>query len=90
MQDPFYEASSSSVELGTAAVFLRSLAYMVEQDEQYPITDIQGSETGQLSVALTPCSSTGKEILGEFVEDPSELVSAYLTWNLERKSLMML
>jgi hypothetical protein len=56
-------------------VFLRSLAYLVEQDEQYPILDVQGTEVGQLSVALTPCNSNGKEILGEFVEDPKELVN---------------
>lgn len=73
-KDPFYESTESSVDVGTVSVYLRSLAYMVEQDEQYPITDIQGSEIGQLSVALTPCNANGKEILGEFVEDPNEMV----------------
>lgn len=60
--------------MGTVTVFLRSLAYLVEQDEQYPILDVQGTETGQLTVGLTPCNSNGKEILGEFVDEPNELV----------------
>ncbi|KAH7700395.1 hypothetical protein AAVH_32485, partial [Aphelenchoides avenae] len=77
-RDPFYEPPDSSVVIGTATVFLQSLAYMVELDEQVPITDIHGSETGQLSVAMRPCSASGKEILGEFVENPRELVGKNL------------
>ncbi|KAI6188028.1 putative tRNA N6-adenosine threonylcarbamoyltransferase [Aphelenchoides besseyi] len=82
-KDPFLESPDSSVEVGTVTVFLRSLAYLVEQDEQYPILDVQGSESGQLSVALTPCNSNGKEILGEFVEDPKELVGKNLGFKVK-------
>lgn len=64
-------------------MFLRSLAYLIEQDEQYPILDVQGTETGQLSVSLTPCNSNGKEILGEFVEDPNELVGKNLGFKVK-------
>ena len=32
---------------------------------QFPIIDIQGAETGQLSVAFMPCNPDGREILGE-------------------------
>ncbi|KAI6241485.1 putative tRNA N6-adenosine threonylcarbamoyltransferase [Aphelenchoides fujianensis] len=82
-KDPFLESPDSSVDVGTVTVFLRSLAYLVEQDEQYPILDVQGAEAGQLSVALTPCNSNGKEILGEFVEDPKELIGKNLGFKVK-------
>ncbi|CAD5214440.1 unnamed protein product [Bursaphelenchus okinawaensis] len=82
-KDPFYESTDSSVDVGTVTVFLRSLAFLVEVEENYPITDIQGSETGQLSVALTPCNANGKEILGEFVEDPTELIGQNLGFKVK-------
>lgn len=47
---------------------------MVELDEQFPIVDFNGSEIGQLSVSLLPCNPSGKEILGEYVENPNEMV----------------
>ncbi|KAI6176971.1 Kinesin-like protein [Aphelenchoides bicaudatus] len=82
-KDPFVESPESSIDVGTVTVFLRSLAYLVEQDEQYPILDVQGTETGQLSVALTPCNSNGKEILGEFVDDPKELIGKNLGFKVK-------
>ncbi|CAD5220541.1 unnamed protein product [Bursaphelenchus xylophilus] len=82
-KDPFYESTDSSVDVGTATVYLRSLAFLVEVEENYPINDIQGSEAGQLSVALTPCNANGKEILGEFVEDPMELVGQNLGFKVK-------
>lgn len=50
---------------------------MVEIDEQLPITDTKGNERGQLKVALMPCSPQGKEITGEFVDQPEELARIY-------------
>ncbi len=60
--------------IGGVYVYLQSLAYMVELDEQLPITDFKGNERGQLSVAVFPCTPQGKEITGEFVDSPDELV----------------
>ncbi|KAI1705792.1 FHA domain-containing protein [Ditylenchus destructor] len=82
-RDPFYEPADSSVVVGTVRVYLQSLAYMVELDEQFPIIDIHGAETGQLSVCLMPCNTAGKEILGEFVENPSELVKKNLAFKIK-------
>lgn len=55
-------------------VYLQSLAYMVEVDEQLPINDLKGNERGQLKVLLVPTNDKGKEIVGEFVDSPEELV----------------
>lgn len=78
-RDPFFESPESEVPIGTVHVFLQSLAYMVEIDEQLPITDFKGNERGQLKVALMPCSPQGKEITGEFVDQPEELVRTHLS-----------
>ncbi len=61
--------------VGSVNVYLQSLAYMVELEEQLPITDFTGQERGQLSVSLAPCTPQGKEITGEFVDSPRELVN---------------
>lgn len=53
---------------------LKSLAFMMELDENLPILDVHGAETGKLSVVLIPCSPAGVEIYGEYVENPDELV----------------
>lgn len=69
--------------MGSSTVFLQSLAYMVELDEQFPILDFNGTEIGQLAVSLVPCNPSGKEILGEYVENPNEMVGI----ENQRKSL---
>uniref|UniRef100_A0AC35FQ69 Kinesin-like protein unc-104 n=1 Tax=Panagrolaimus sp. PS1159 TaxID=55785 RepID=A0AC35FQ69_9BILA len=77
-RDPFYEPPDSSIILGHATMFLQSLAYMVEAEEQLPIVDFNGTDLGQLSVSLVPCSSSGKEIMGEYLETPNELLNKNL------------
>ena len=48
--DPFYEPPDSEMFIGGVQVYLRSLAYMIESEEQMPITDFKGQEKGQLKV----------------------------------------
>ncbi|WKX99065.1 hypothetical protein Q1695_014160 [Nippostrongylus brasiliensis] len=73
-RDPFYEAPDSTSFLGSAIVFLQPLAYLMDSEETYPITDCQGNELGELRVLLSPCNSSGKELIGEYVDDPKEIV----------------
>ncbi|KAK5969079.1 hypothetical protein GCK32_001646 [Trichostrongylus colubriformis] len=73
-RDPFYEAPDSKTFLGSAIVFLQPLAYLMDSEETYPIADAQGNELGELSVLLSPCNSAGKELLGEYVDDPKEII----------------
>uniref|UniRef100_A0A914YMR1 Kinesin-like protein n=1 Tax=Panagrolaimus superbus TaxID=310955 RepID=A0A914YMR1_9BILA len=77
-RDPFYEPPDSTIILGHASMFLQSLAYMVEAEEQLSIVDFNGMDLGQLSVSLVPCSSSGKEIMGEYLETPDELLNKNL------------
>ncbi|VDM28226.1 unnamed protein product [Toxocara canis] len=77
-RDPFYEPPDSEVLIGSSTVYLQSLAYLIEHEEQLPIFDFGGQDLGRLTVALTPCTPAGKEILGEYVEDPAELLVNYL------------
>lgn len=74
-RDPFYEPPESEILIGSSTVYLQSLAYLIEHEEQLPIFDFGGQDLGRLTIALTPCTTSGKEILGEYVEDPVELVS---------------
>ncbi|VDO18732.1 unnamed protein product [Heligmosomoides polygyrus] len=73
-RDPFYEAPDSKSFLGSAIVFLQPLAYLMDSEETYPIVDCFGSELGELSVSLSPCNASGKELIGEYVDDPKEIV----------------
>lgn len=61
---------------------------MVELDEQFSIMDVNGSEVGLLCVSLIPCSTSGKEILGEFVEEPNELINKNLSFKVKILSAM--
>ncbi|VDM80149.1 unnamed protein product [Strongylus vulgaris] len=73
-RDPFYEAPDSKGFLGSAIVFLQPLAYLMDSEETYPIVDFTGEELGELSVQLSPCNSSGKELIGDYVNDPQELI----------------
>ncbi|CAD6188362.1 unnamed protein product [Caenorhabditis auriculariae] len=82
-RDPFYEPPESPVFLASCVVFLQSLAYLVDCDEQFPIVDFSGNEIGQLSVGLSPCSTTGKDLRGEYVENPSQIVGRNIAFKVK-------
>jgi len=42
---------------------------------QVPIVDLHGVESGQLSISIRPCSISGREIVGDYVEGSEKLVS---------------
>ncbi|CAI4230337.1 unnamed protein product [Auanema sp. JU1783] len=73
-RDPFYEPPDSLAFIGSSVVFLQSLAYLIDSQESFPIVDFSGIEMGQLTVSLTPCSISGREIQGEYVDNPEMLV----------------
>ncbi|VDK53767.1 unnamed protein product [Anisakis simplex] len=81
-RDPFYEPPESDVLIGFSTVYLQSLAYLVEHEEQLPIFDFDGQDLGRLDVAIIPSTTAGKDILGEYVEDPIELVGKNLSFKV--------
>ncbi|CAF3182883.1 unnamed protein product [Rotaria socialis] len=73
--DPFWEPVEE-VLLGTANVFLQSLAYSLDFSDEICIVDYKGSEQGRLSINLSPCSSSGKVLNDEqFIDQPEELLN---------------
>ena len=41
-RDPFYEQPDSPVFIASSVVFLQSLAYLIDVEEQFPIVDLSG------------------------------------------------
>ncbi|XP_046580338.1 kinesin-like protein KIF28P isoform X2 [Haliotis rubra] len=72
--DPFWEPTED-VLIGTANVFLQSLAFGLDFDDKVVITDYKAQEEGFLYVNVTPCTQSGKPFDEEyFVESPNELL----------------
>ena len=75
-KDPFWEpAGSSDVLIGSVHVYLQSLAYQIELQENLAITDYKGNDQGHLLVEIIPCDNKWKDLPEDvYVEDPKELV----------------
>ncbi|VDD90619.1 unnamed protein product [Enterobius vermicularis] len=84
-RDPFYESPNTEFPIASATVFLKSLAFMIEYEHDEDIRDFHGEVLGMLSVALSPCSSSGKEIIGEFLENPYEMVGKNVSFKIKIK-----
>ncbi|KAK3085516.1 hypothetical protein FSP39_004469 [Pinctada imbricata] len=74
-EDPFWEPTED-VLIGTANVFLQSLAYALDFDDNLMITDYKGVEEGHLKVEIMPCTEKGSPLDDDsFVEDPKDLLN---------------
>ncbi|CAI5444067.1 unnamed protein product [Caenorhabditis angaria] len=82
-RDPFYEPPDSPVFIASCVVFLQSLAYLIDVEEQFPIVDLSGQEIGLLTVGLSPCSTNGKELRGEYVENPHQLIGKNIAFKVK-------
>ena len=73
-EDPFWEPIEDAL-IGTANIFLQSLAYALDFEDCLNIVDFKSVKVGSLNVHLTPCSDKGRP-LGEehYVDDPRELL----------------
>ncbi|CAB3998979.1 kinesin KIF28P [Paramuricea clavata] len=73
-EDPFWEPPEDTL-VGTANVFLQSLAYALDFDDKLSVTDYKGSEQASLYVNVTPCNQSGKSLDEDyFVDDTKELL----------------
>ncbi|CAF1296276.1 unnamed protein product, partial [Didymodactylos carnosus] len=80
--DPFWEPVEDLL-LGTANVFLQSLAYSLDFDDEICIVDYKGLEQGRLGITLSPCAANGKPIIEEqFVDQPEELLNKPYSFKL--------
>ncbi|XP_054154280.1 kinesin-like protein KIF28P [Oppia nitens] len=76
-RDPFVEDAHRECHIGTAQVYLQSLAFMIELKEQLSINDYTGSEVGIVNVEVVPCDQVGNEYDERddvYVDSPQELM----------------
>ncbi|XP_037646950.1 kinesin-like protein KIF28P [Sebastes umbrosus] len=81
-QDPFWDPVEPLL-LGTAHLWLQSLAFRIPLEEQLEVLGSEGTEEAILQAQLVPCTSTGLP-LGEddILIDPSELLGRRLDFQL--------
>ncbi|XP_033487903.2 kinesin-like protein KIF28 [Epinephelus lanceolatus] len=81
-KDPFWDPVEPLL-LGTAHLWLQSLAFRIPLEEQLEVLGSEGTEEAILQAQLVPCSSTGLP-LGEddILIDPSELLGRRLDFQL--------
>ncbi|XP_047696020.1 kinesin-like protein KIF28P [Prionailurus viverrinus] len=72
--DPFWDPVEV-VHLGSAHIWLQSLAYSMKLEEQVEFMNCEGEEEAVVHVCVTPCSPAGRACGEEdVVIDPSELL----------------
>ncbi|XP_036952677.1 kinesin-like protein KIF28P isoform X4 [Acanthopagrus latus] len=81
-KDPFWDPVEPLL-LGTAHLWLQSLAFRIPLEEQLEVLGSEGTEEAILQAQLVPCTSTGLP-LGEddILIDPSELLGRRLDFQL--------
>ena len=56
-------------------VYLQSLAYLIDLQENLAITDYKGNDEGHLQVEIMPCDKQWKDLTEDvYVEDPKDMV----------------
>ncbi|XP_030580685.1 kinesin-like protein KIF28P [Archocentrus centrarchus] len=81
-KDPFWDPVEPLL-LGTAHLWLQSLAFRIPLEEQLEVLGSEGTEEAILQAQLVPCTSTGLP-LGEddILIDPSEILDRRLDFQL--------
>ncbi|XP_064411230.1 kinesin-like protein KIF28P [Latimeria chalumnae] len=83
VSDPFWDPVEA-VHLGSAHVWLQSLAYCIKLEEQVEFLNSESNEEAMLQINLVPCSRAG-EPFGEddIMIDPSELLGNRLDFQIQ-------
>ncbi|XP_013392801.1 kinesin-like protein KIF28P [Lingula anatina] len=72
--DPFWDPVED-VFLGSCHLWLQSLAYKIETNDQLDIIDHHGREEAMIHIKMLPCDHTGKVLSDDsLVLDPAELI----------------
>ena len=73
-KDPFWEPPQDCL-IGTATVYLKSLAYNMDFSDKLVLVDLKGLDEGSMDVTLIPCGKEGRPLPEEnFVDEPTELL----------------
>ncbi|CAG5132776.1 unnamed protein product, partial [Candidula unifasciata] len=74
-KDPFWQSHKTPVLVGTAHVYLKSVAHLVDMDDSLIIMDFKGKEAGHLLIELIPCDAKWNVLKSDFyLDDPNELM----------------
>ncbi|XP_058485847.1 kinesin-like protein KIF28P [Solea solea] len=81
-KDPFWDPVEPLL-LGTAHLWLQSLAFRIPLEEQLEVLGSEGTEEAILQAQLVPCNSTGLPLSeDDILIDPSELLGRRLDFQL--------
>jgi DNA repair exonuclease SbcCD ATPase subunit len=78
-EDPFFDPVDYQ-QIGTAMVYLSSLAHLIETELSTPILDYKGKQEGELMVDIRPTNMNEDD---DFVEDARELIGNKLTFAIK-------
>ncbi|KAK3106540.1 hypothetical protein FSP39_022244 [Pinctada imbricata] len=85
-KDPFIDDVNAEFLIGSVKVWLQSMSYLIESNEQLDIIDYKGAECGKMNIEIVPCSSAGKDFTEAddvFVETPKELVGKEVNFKVK-------
>ncbi|XP_078483346.1 kinesin-like protein KIF28 isoform X2 [Ciona intestinalis] len=86
--NPFQEEDNDDVTIGSSYLYLQSLAFLMDMEDNVAIRGYRGNELGLLSVEAQPCSHDGCPLVDECVEDPDELVGQNLQFKIKVKKAL--
>ncbi|XP_073401192.1 kinesin-like protein KIF28 [Dendrobates tinctorius] len=78
--DPFWDPVEA-IHLGSAYIWLQSLAYCMKLEEQTELLDSEGLEEAIILINITPCYSGGSEE-EDVVVDPLELLGRKIVFHI--------
>eukprot|EP00795_Rhopilema_esculentum_P014434 gene14434-5491_t len=87
-RDPFVESPETECLIGTAEVYLKCVAYMIELEEQLNVVDYQGAEAGHLNVSVIPVDKDGGPVPEDacYVETPDQLEGKRIDFKIDIES----
>ncbi|XP_038646163.1 kinesin-like protein KIF28P [Scyliorhinus canicula] len=82
-QDPFWDPVEI-LHIGSAHVWLASLAYCIAYEDQVDVINNQGKEEAVIQIRLFPCRSTGTPLGEESVNvDPGDLLGKRMDFQMQ-------
>ncbi|XP_076810506.1 kinesin-like protein KIF28 isoform X2 [Clavelina lepadiformis] len=87
---PFSESDDYEVIIGTCYLYVQSLAYLMDTEDNLAIRSFRGTEEGLMSIEALPFSEAGELLVDEYVEEPGELVGKSIQFMINVKKILAL
>ena len=87
-KDPFFDPPEPQA-VGTADVYLSSLSYLIEIEDDFTVVDHAGNELGNCAVEIWPLTASGAELDedADMVDEPSELIGKSFKFKVRIKQV---